>query len=126
MMTAEFQPTLYFKKNCPYCFKVRLFLLEAGILGKVSIVEFEPGTEQEQAIRATLATAFDKVTFPAAQTAPGVFQKDSDGLIDHFAQLHDVALENLSVLKAYVEGPLTSLGNLFSENRDLKAAAAQS
>ncbi len=122
-MTSEFMPRFFFKKNCPYCFKVRLFLLEAGILDNVSTIEFAPGTVEEETTRATLSQAFDKVTFPAAETSPGVFQKDSDGLIAHFADMYKTSIEDLSVLKAYVEGPLTSLGNLFRENRDLKAAA---
>ncbi len=120
MATSDFRPVLYLKDKCPFCLKVRLFLLEAGLLPDVEVREFAPGTEQEQAIKDELGPHLEKVTFPAAQTEPGRYMADSDGIVGHFAGRAGVDPAKMPVLQQYLTGPFTSMMNLFRENRELK------
>ena len=39
MTDAETRPVLFVLPNCPFCMKLRLFLLEAGMLGDVAVRE---------------------------------------------------------------------------------------
>lgn len=123
-MTKDFKPTLYLKASCPHCFKLRLFLLEAGLIDTVNFAVFSPGTPEEETTRAILQPHFEKTTFPSAEVAPGVFKKDSDALIDLFAAKHSADKNNLPTLQAYIEGPFKRVGELFRENRALKEQAS--
>ncbi len=123
-MTATFRPVLYLKEKCPFCLKVRLFLLEAGLLGDVEVREFSPGTDQEQAIKAEVGPHLEKVSFPAAQVAPGRYINDSDAIIGHFAGEAKVDPATMPVLSAYVGGPFKQLMELFRENMELKKQLA--
>lgn len=122
-MSQEFTPTLYLKKECPFCFKLRLALLEAGMLDGVHIREFASGTPEEKAIKDDLSSKLDRVSFPAAEVAPGDYRKDSDKLIAHFTGLKQIDPQELVTLQAYIEGPFNELQRLFKENRDLKQAS---
>ncbi len=104
--------------------KVRIFLLESGMLDKVDLRDFAPGTDQEQAIKAELEPNLEKVSFPAAQTAPGRYMTESDGIIGHFAKVAGADPAKMPVLQAYVEGPFQSIMQLFRENMDLKKQLA--
>jgi glutathione S-transferase len=124
MMSASFRPVVYLKEKCPFCFKVRLFLLEAGLLDGVDVQEFTPETNTEQAIRAELAQHLEKVSFPAAQVVAGRYLTDSDAIIAYFAQGAKVDPARMPVLRAYVEGPFQRLRDLRKENMDLKQQLA--
>jgi glutathione S-transferase len=124
MSDASFRPVIYLKAKCPFCMKVRIFLLESGLLGKVEVKDFAPGTDQETAIRAELEPKLEKVSFPAAQTAPGQYMTDSDGIIGHFAKAAGADPATMPVLSAYVEGPFQQIMTLFRENMELKKAAS--
>lgn len=124
MTDTTFAPVLYLKEKCPFCLKVRLFLLEAGLLPDVKIREFTPGTDEEQAIKAELGPHLEKVTFPAAQLAPGQYMADSDGIIGHFAAKANVDPAQMPVLSAYIGGAFQSLMNLYRENMELKKQLA--
>lgn len=119
-MAKDFKPTLYLKKGCPFCFKLRLALLEADMLGDVDIEEFTEGTAQETTIRNELSGHFDKVSFPSAEIAPGEFMNDSDALITHFLSLEQIDPKSLPTLQAYIQGPFSDLLRLFKENKELK------
>src|SRR3546814_6184318 len=54
MTDTAFRPTLYLLDPCPFCFKVRVFLMEAGLTEKVEIRSFGQGEEME-AVRAEIA-----------------------------------------------------------------------
>ena len=71
MQNADFRPVVYLKKACPFSLKVRLFLLESGLLDKVDIHEVAPGSAEDEAVRKELEPHFEKVSFPAAQLSPG-------------------------------------------------------
>lgn len=120
MSDASFTPVLYLKDKCPFCLKTRLFLLEAGLLGRFEIREFVPGDDKEQAIRAELAPHFEKVTFPTVQVAPGQYLNESDAIIARYAGEAHVDPKTLPAFSAYTDGVLPQLFNLYRENAELK------
>ena len=121
---AEFKPTIYLKDKCPFCFKVRLALVETGLAEQVNVRDFVPGDAEEADIRATLAPHFEKVTFPAAEIEPGKFVADSDGIVALLAAKAGKAPESLPVLGHYLRGPFSSIMNLYKENSELKKQLA--
>jgi glutathione S-transferase len=120
----SFRPVVYLKEKCPFCMKVRIFLLESGLRDEVEVKDFAPGTEQEQAIRGELESHFDKVSFPAAQLEPGSCMADSDGIIQQLAARTGQDPKQMPVLQAYLEGPFQSIMTLFRENMELKKQLA--
>ncbi|MBT2185470.1 glutathione S-transferase N-terminal domain-containing protein [Sphingobium sp. H33] len=121
---ADFTPTLYLKDKCPFCFKVRIALVEAGLFDKVNVREFVPGDDEEAAIRETLAPHFEKVTFPAAEVAPGKFVADSDGITAQLLATVGKKPEDMTALGAYLRGPFASIMTLYKENSELKKQLA--
>lgn len=124
MSDAAFTPVLYLKQGCPFCFKLRLFLLEAGLLERVEIREFAPDTEEEKAIRAELTPHFEKLGFPTAQLEPGRYLGDSDALVAHFAKVSGKDPAAMPTYQTYLGGVFKNLGQLFRENMELKKQAA--
>ncbi|WP_313807850.1 glutathione S-transferase N-terminal domain-containing protein [Sphingobium sp.] len=120
-MTNSFTPEIYLKQGCPFCFKLRLFLLEAGMIDIVHIAEYAPGTAAEKQKKEELSHHFDSGTFPVAQTAPGAYLKDSDAIIAYFGAQSGVNPEDMPTLKAYIAGPFASLIQLYKENMELKS-----
>jgi hypothetical protein len=120
----SFKPVVYVKQHCPFCMKLRLFLLESGMLDKVELREVIPGAPDEQKLRDELAPHFEKVTLPAAQIAPGVWMKDSDALVDKFAEISGIAPASLPNLQSYIGGPFASIMRLYKENTELKKQLA--
>jgi glutaredoxin 2 len=104
MTSLTFIPVVYVKEDCPFCVKLRLFLLEAGLLSKVQL----RGTsvEDEDASRTELRSILGKVSFPTAQIAPERYLTGSDDIVGYFAELARVNPDRLPTFKAYVEGPL--------------------
>lgn len=123
MSDPNFRPVVYLKEKCPFCMKVRIFLLESGLKDNVEVKDFAPGTDQEQAIRTELEPRLEKISFPAAQTAPGRYMTDSDAIIGQLAGLSGSDPAKMPVLNAYIEGPFQQIMQLFRENRELKKAA---
>lgn len=123
MTNPTFKPVVYFKQNCPFCLKVRLFLLEAGMMKAVDIRDFVPGSEQEEDIRAELSPHLAKVSFPAAKLEEGRYIAESDDIIAFLAVKSGREPASLPVFSNYVEGPLKTMMNLWKENQQLKAAA---
>jgi len=121
---AEFTPTLYLKDKCPFCFKVRVAVIEAGLADKVIIRDFAPGDAAEADIRETLAPHFEKVTFPAAEIEPGTFIADSDGIVAALAAKAGTTPDALPVLGQYLRGPFASMMTLYKENGELKKQLA--
>ena len=96
MIDSDMRPALFVLPACPFCMKVRLFLLEAGVLDDVDVREAT--LESEATIRAELARHFDKVSFPTLRLPDGIYLADSDAIIDHFAQSDGVDPTDLSGL----------------------------
>lgn len=123
MNDLTFKPVVYFKQNCSFCLKVRLFLLEAGMMEAVDIRDFVPGSKQEEDIRAELSPHLAKVSFPAAQLELGRYIAESDDIIAFLAVKSGREPASLPVFSNYVEGPFKTMMNLWKENQQLKAAA---
>jgi len=123
-MTDSFRPTIYLKDKCPFCMKIRIFLLESGLREQVVVKDFSPGTDAEQEIRAEVAPHFEKVSFPAAEVAPGEYLADSDGIIARLAQGVGQDPGQMPVLQAYLQGPFQSIMTLYRENMELKKQLA--
>ena len=122
MTDTSFQPVLYVKQGCPFCLKVRLFALEAGILDRIAVREFTPGSAEETAFREELGHALDKVSFPTAQLASGRYVAESDVIIAEFAAISRRDPDALPVYRTYATEVLPSLVTLYRENRTLKSA----
>ncbi len=116
------KPILYLKQNCPFCLKLKLFALEAGLQDELSVREFAPGDAEETAIRAELDSKVEKVTFPTAQLQPGEYMTDSDGIVDALAARYDRDLSKLPVFQSYVSGAFKKMMEFFKECQELKAA----
>jgi glutathione S-transferase len=126
MSDTPFKPVVYLKAYCPFSQKVRILLLEAGLLDKVEVRDFAPGGGEEQAIRSELARHFEKVSIPAVQIAPGRYINDSDAIVAKLAEMHGVDPERLPTLKNYIGGAFKQLMDLYKENRELKQQASRS
>jgi hypothetical protein len=124
MSDADFRPTVYLKEKCPFCMKIRIFLLESGLKDRVQVRNLVPGTEVEQAIRAELEPNLEKVSFPAAQLEAGRYMTDSDAIIGELAQMAGSDPAAMPVLSAYVEGPFQQIMQLYRENMELKKQLA--
>ncbi len=120
MNDQAFRPVIYLKDKCPFCMKIRIFLLESGLRDSVEVKTFTPGAPEEQQVRDEVSPFLEKVSFPAAQVAPGEFLADSDGIIARLAEGVGQDPGQMPVLKAYLEGPFQSLMTLFRENMELK------
>jgi len=125
MSDGPFKPVVYLKAFCPFSQKVRILLLEAGLLDRVKMRDFAPGSDEEQAIRTELAPHFEKLSIPAAQIAPGRYINDSDAIVAKLAEMNGVDLERLPVLKNYTGGAFKQLTDLYKENRELKQQTSQ-
>jgi glutathione S-transferase len=123
-MADGFRPVIYLKEKCPFCMKVRIFLLESGLRDSVEIKDFAAGTPREQEIRAEVAPHLEKLSFPAAQVAPGDYMADSDGIIARLAERVGQDPGQMPVLRAYIEGPFQQIMSLFRENMELKKQQA--
>ncbi|MCC4592201.1 glutathione S-transferase N-terminal domain-containing protein [Xanthomonas campestris pv. cannae] len=122
-MTDTFKPIVYLKQHCPFCMKIRVFILEANLGAAVETRDFASGTPQEDAIRAELAPQLSRVSFPAAQLQPGQYIAESDDIVASLAQRFGRDPAAMPVYRNYVDGALAALTRLWKENTDLKAAA---
>lgn len=123
-MARDFKPIAYLKDSCPFCFKLRVALLELGMLDAIEIRSFASGTQEETEIREHLSTKLERVMFPTVEISPGQYRTESDELIGYFAGMKGTDPQTLSTLKIYVEGPLKKLMALSKENRELKKTAS--
>jgi glutathione S-transferase len=124
MGDASFKPVIYFKQNCPWCLRLWIFLLEAGLMDKIELREFVPDGENEAEIRGELAPHFEKMSFPTIQAAPGVYLNESEAVIALLAEKHGVDSSRLRALKSFNEGTIKHLMTLFQENIELKKQLA--
>ncbi|NOW46664.1 glutaredoxin 2 [Novosphingobium sp. SG751A] len=120
MSSSDFRPIVYLKDRCPWCLKFRLFLLESGLRGHFDFREFVPGDDREAAIREELAPHFAKPSFPTVQIAPGIYMRESDDLIAHYAAAHGVEMDDLPTLDQYIRGPLVRIAELRAEIAELR------
>ncbi|EJL58635.1 hypothetical protein PMI09_00346 [Rhizobium sp. CF122] len=124
MTDHTFKPIVYLKENCPFCLKVRLFLLESGLASEVETRDFVPGTDQEEKIRAELSPHVEKVSFPSAQLEAGRYVGESDDIIAFFAAKAGRDPAGMTVYRNYVDGVFATSMKLWKENMELKKAAS--
>lgn len=106
---ASSKPVIYLKQGCAFCFKLRLALLEAGMLDSVELIEFAEGTDEQTQIRDKLSSVLEDLSFPAAEVQPGKFIKGSDTLIEYFFDQQGLEAEALPTLQSYIHGPFAQL-----------------
>jgi len=121
-MTTAPSPTLYLKRSCPFCLKLRIFLTEAGLADRFSYVVFDDGDETHQALRARMEQAGKQPSFPAAELTPGELETGTDDLINRFAKEAGVDPASLPLLNYYEGGVFKRYGEMFRELRALKTA----
>jgi len=118
-MSDAFTPIVFVRQGCPFCLKLRLFLLEAGLSDSVKLMEGKTPEEHQQ-FSDMLAEKTGKASFPTAEIAPGEYLPESDALVAHFAALSSADPEELPTYQAYVGGVMPRLQQLFRENMELK------
>lgn len=100
-----FKPRAYVKTTCPYSFKFRLFVTEAGLADRFEFVPMDPCAPGFAAARDSIgARSGLPVRFPVVETEPGKFMGDSDALIAHYASVFGVDAEALPTLGFYRTG----------------------
>jgi len=123
MPDESFRPTVYLLDGCPFCFKVRLFLLESGLQDAVEIKVFPHGGNEEARARAEVAPHVQKMSFPAARLAPDRYMTESDAIIEALGK--PSGARSGPVLQAYVEGPFKQMLEIYREHQSLKARLAE-
>ncbi|WP_026792508.1 glutathione S-transferase N-terminal domain-containing protein [Pleomorphomonas oryzae] len=121
MLEVSSKPVLFVKHTCPFCLKLRLYLLEAGLLDSVILCESRT-PEEEEAMRAELSPHLAKVSYPTARFGEE-YMTESDDIIARFARNGGRPPEQLPTYQAYVDGPFAQLLALHRENAELKQQA---
>ncbi|HLS80763.1 MAG TPA: hypothetical protein VK025_05120 [Steroidobacter sp.] len=104
MSKASFTPKAYLRVGCPFSFKFLLFMSEAGLGDAIQWIRCDPEDASFGQIKEKLTAGLGKnATFPTVEIEPGVYRSDSDRLIEHYAQQHAVAVEQLRALSFYKE-----------------------
>ena len=111
---SDFKPKAWVKTNCPFSFKFRLFMTEAGLLDKIDFVELEPKSAAYPGQKAALSEQIGKrAIFPMAEIEPGKYLSDSDGMIAHFANIHGIDEAGLPTLAFYRGGLFPTFLEMF-------------
>lgn len=119
MLTTAFTPTIYSKTGCPYCIKLRIFLLEAGLVDGVTFVEGQT-PEEHQKLANFLTERTGKASFPTAEISPGNYLAESDDLVTHFAGIGGLDPRQLPTYQAFNGGLLPRLQEFYREYMELK------
>lgn len=124
-MIESFKPQAYLLMGCPFCLKFLIFMSEARLADQLDIVRVDPQGPAFDALKRKLAEATQaKATFPTVEVEPGVYQSDSDQLIDYYARRHHINVEDLTALSWYRQGVFPAFIKLYKENAELKQAKA--
>jgi len=101
----DFIPNAYVKTNCPFSFKFRLFMMEAGLSRNVRFVAIDPDSPNYEQEKADLQTKVGHAhTFPIVEVEPGIYRADSDELILYFSDFHAIEPATLPTLNFYETG----------------------
>lgn len=106
-----FTPLIYMKKGCPFCFKLRLALLEANLLHGVELKEFGEGSAELAEFKKEHSSRYERVSFPIAEIENERFLQGSDELIDHLLSPKNIDPASLPTLQAYIHGPFALLSS---------------
>ncbi|WP_404478069.1 hypothetical protein [Novosphingobium sp. BL-52-GroH] len=118
------KPILYLKNSCPFCLKLRIFLSEAGLAEGFAFETFDDGDDRHKALRGRFEADGREPSFPALE-AGNSLETGTDDLIARFAGDAGVDASRLPLLAYYSEGLFKRVGELFLENRALKAKLAE-
>ena len=111
---SDFLPTAYVKTNCPFSFKFRLFMTEAGLNANINYVELDPDASDYAVAKTQLRTAVGHGhTFPIVEIAPGKYLSDSDDLITHFANQFSIDAASMPTLQFYKTGLFPTFLEMF-------------
>jgi glutathione S-transferase len=118
-----FKPIIYLLHGCPFCMKLRVFLLEAGLIDRIDIQLVEGGSEDKREVTGKLARHLPKVGFPAAEITQGQYMTDSDAIIAWFAEGAGIDPRTLPTFQDYVGGIFNRHLAMYRENVQLKQQA---
>ena len=124
MTDTDFKPVVYLLQGCPFCMKLRVFLLEAGVIDQVEIRLLAQDSDALRHARETLAMHLPKVGFPTVETSPGQYLAESDAIIDWFATRASIDVSTLLTFQDFVGGMFAGHVALFRENMTLKQQLA--
>ena len=111
----DFRPTAWVRTNCPYSFKFRLFVTEAGLAEQFNFIEMDPDSSDFIRMRSELDQRSGRRTsFPTVEVTSGEFMSDSDALIDHFAETLGIDQSALPALSFYRRGLYVCYLEMFS------------
>lgn len=112
---TTFRPRAYVKTTCPYSFKFRLFITEAGLADQIDFVPMDPDASDFKGIKADVeARSGAPLHFPTVEVDRNVFINDSDRLIAHFSKLHGINDSSLATLNFYRHGLFPTFLELFA------------
>jgi hypothetical protein len=99
------RPVAYLRTDCPYSFKLLLFLTEAKLLERFEIVRCDPDTATFVHIKRKLEQATGKnAMFPTVEISPNTYMSDSDALIAHYAKSASIDPQTLPAFSFYMNG----------------------
>jgi len=111
---AAFKAQAHVKTNCPFSFKFRLFVTEAGLEDHVAFNVLDVLAPGHGADKAALRDRIGHAhTFPVVEIAPGEFMDDSDALIAYFAKAHGIDTAKLATLAFYRDGLFPTFLEMF-------------
>jgi hypothetical protein len=112
---STFKPTAWLRTNCPYSFKFRIFITEAGIADHFHIVAMNPDHADFAAKSAEISRRSGvKTVFPTVEIAPEQFMADSDALIAHYATSLSIDPASLPTLDFYRNGLFVCYTEMFA------------
>ena len=115
------EPTIYLKRSCPFCLKLRIFLTEAGMEDRFRLEVFDDGDDMHKALRKRMEDAGQEPSFPAAELAPGKLETGTDDLIARFSDETGADPASMPLLGYYDGGVFERHIAMFKELREIKA-----
>lgn len=101
--------------------KLRIFLLEAGLLDTVSIVEGQ-SPEEHQKLSNFLVERVGKASFPTAEISRGRYMPESDDLVAHFASANGIDPSKLTTYQAFTGSLLPHFQKIYRDYLELREA----
>ena len=120
---SAFTPKLYLKSNCPFCFKVIMFLTETQQMDQVDIIRIEGNDESEMNLyRQQLAALTGaKASFPTAELTENEYVTDSDAIVAFFAERAGINIDQAEGYQFYLNGLFPTYIARFKELKALQA-----
>ncbi|MBM7048392.1 glutathione S-transferase N-terminal domain-containing protein [Rhizobium lusitanum] len=120
MSDTVFKPSVYLLHGCPFCMKLRLFLLEAKLIDQVDILLVKSDSDELRHVKEKLAVYLPKVGFPTVELTPGQYMAESDDIIAWFAEGAGIDIETLPTFQDFASGIFNRHLGLYRENMQLK------